>query len=188
MGCGGVGWGGWLASPVSGKGNKGPLCPVGVGPCCHGHGQDHWQEHVERGLKVGGGGKEWLGLARHVMARRRPGPFLTLQKYVQLLRLFSLNGPTLYTFALFTQRRTTGRHHQDTRRHHDTAPWHCTTPALTPILQMSILAAACFNARDGEGHTRSVLNAHPHPPTAQYAEVLNDWIPRSLVSAAFSQA
>lgn len=53
---------------------------------------------------------------------------------------------------------------------------------------MSILAAARFNGRDGEGHTRSVLNAHPHPPTAQYAEVLNDWIPRSLVSAAFSQA
>lgn len=50
-----IGGGGWLGcgvegtSPVSGKGNKGPLCPVGVGSCCHGHGQVHWQEHVEQG-------------------------------------------------------------------------------------------------------------------------------------------
>lgn len=93
MGCGGVGWGGWLASPVSSKGNKGPLCPVGVGPCCHGHGQVHWQEHVERGLKVGGGGKEWLGLARHVMARRRPGPFLTLKKICLTIIIIFLKWP-----------------------------------------------------------------------------------------------
>lgn len=36
MGCGIGG-----DSPVSSKGNKGPLCPVGVGPRCHGHGQVH---------------------------------------------------------------------------------------------------------------------------------------------------
>lgn len=44
------------ASPVSGKGNKGPLCPVEVGPCCHGHQQVHRQEHVRVGKKWEGGG------------------------------------------------------------------------------------------------------------------------------------
>lgn len=37
----GKGWGCWGTSPVTGKGNKGPLCPMGVGPCYHGHGQVH---------------------------------------------------------------------------------------------------------------------------------------------------
>lgn len=41
---------------------------------------------------------------------------------------------------------------------------------------------------EGMGHVRSVLAAHPPPLTLQYAEVLNDWTPRRLLSAALSQA
>lgn len=37
------------AIPVSGKGNKGPLCPVEVGLRCHGHQQVHRQEHARVG-------------------------------------------------------------------------------------------------------------------------------------------
>lgn len=63
-------WGG--ASSVSGKGNKGPLCPVGVGPPFPWTPISPLTGTWRVRLKVGGGrARSNWGLAHHVMARRR---------------------------------------------------------------------------------------------------------------------
>lgn len=65
------GWGGLRTSCVSGKGNKGPLCPVGVGPPVSMDTNKSTNRNMESEVKSGRGrARSDRGLA-HVMARRR---------------------------------------------------------------------------------------------------------------------
>lgn len=155
------------ASPVSGKGNKGPLCPVGVGPCYHGHGQVHWQEHVERGLKVGGGGKEgrarsdWVWLVMW-WPGGDPAPYLLLKKWAKYSTCFTpspLLSWDLWAFAMrtgecmkvYTQHKQT--HKISTRLNHT---WIQLRSSWTFAFVLYV-----STSRDGVGHFKSVLNAHP---------------------------
>lgn len=177
-------WGGGeggVASPVSGKGNKGPLCPVGVGPCCHGHRTSPLTGTCRAGLKVGGGGKE--GSARSnrgwlVMWWQGGGqaPYLLLK-----MDQYSTYSPP----CPVAQLRPTGLHRKDTSGRMDTytgttrlsSTFHSYCP---PLLRHNTI-------RGGVGHM-DVLNAHSQPVTLQYAEVMSEWTPCRLVSAALSQA
>lgn len=133
------------------------------------------------GLKVGGGGKgqEELGLACHVMARRRPGSLFTLKKKKKANILFHCSAETygaapwkLCTqVGEYTRMQACTQIQEDSHvKHHETASHLYSSPFLhRPPLQKH----STFNTISG-GHTRSVLNAHPQPLTIQYAKVLND--------------